>query len=243
MGSVQNSVYYCSVSKGGQLIYAYNGGDQETENLAALCLERVPPFHKWYFQTMVKKTFGFLMEDEGYVYFAIVDEGLGNDKVLRFLEQLKDEFRKVGKKGSCWTMSNLNSICLQGELVPVISLCSNATGKIEGGDSTNALLLGKPSRQEKKKKNDHVIAIRDAELEEDRKSTELQRVDMNDQDAVVIPIMSQKELCLVRNITSSQNFQKKWCRHVRIIIAIDVVVCLVLLVIWLVICEGTKCLH
>ncbi|KAK4719062.1 hypothetical protein R3W88_017400 [Solanum pinnatisectum] len=243
MGSVQNSVYYCSVSKGGQLIYAYNGGDQETENLASLCLERVPPFHKWYFQTMVKKTFGFLMEDEGYVYFAIVDEGLGNDKVLRFLEQLKDEFRKVGKKGSCWTMSNLNSICLQGELVPVISLCNNATGKIEGGDSTNALLLGKPSRQEKKKKNDHVIAIRDAELEEDRKSTDLQRVDMNDQDTVVIPIMSQKELCLVRNITSSQNFQKKWCRHVRVILAIDVVVCLVLLVIWLVICEGTKCLH
>lgn len=242
MGSVQNSVYYCSVSKGGQLIYAYNGGDHETENLAALCLERVPPFHKWYFQTMVKKTFGFLMEDEGYVYFAIVDEGLGNDKVLRFLEQLKDEFRKVAKKGSCWTMSNLNSICLQGELVPVISPCNNATGKIvEGGDSTNALLLGKPSRQEKKKRNDHVIAIRDAELEEDRNSTEL--IDTNDQDTVVIPIMSQKELCLVRNITSSQNFQKKWCRHVRVILAIDVVVCLVLLVIWLVICEGTKCLH
>ncbi|XP_004241928.1 phytolongin Phyl1.1 [Solanum lycopersicum] len=241
MGSVQNSVYYCSVSKGGQLIYAYNGGDHETENLAALCLERVPPFHKWYFQTMAKKTFGFLMEDEGYVYFAIVNEGLGNDKVLSFLEQLKDEFRKVGKKGSCWTMSNLNSICLQGELVPVISPCNNATGKIEGGDSTNTLLLGKPSRQEKKKRNDHVIAIRDAELEEDQKSTEL--VDTNDQDAVVIPIMSQKELCLVRNITSTQNFQKKWCRHVRVILAIDVVVCLVLLVIWLVICEGTKCLH
>lgn len=241
MGSVRKAVYYCSVSKGGQLIYAYNGGDHEIENLAALCLERVPPFHKWYFQTMAKKTFGFLMEGDGYVYFAIVDEGLGNAKVLRFLEQLRDEFRKVSKRGSCWTVSNLNSLCLQGELVPVISPCNNYPGQIEAGASANALLLGKQSRQGKRKMNDHVIAMRDAELEEDRKSTE--RVDMNDQGAAAPPIMSQKELCLVRSMTSSQNFQKKWCRHVRVVLAIDAVVCLVLFVIWLFICEGTKCLH
>ncbi|KAK4375323.1 hypothetical protein RND71_006000 [Anisodus tanguticus] len=205
MGSTRKAVYYCSVSKGGKLLYAYNGGDNEIENLAALCLERIPPFHKWYFQTMLKKTFGFLMEDEGYVYFAIVDEGLGNAKVLRFLEQLRGEFRKAAKKGSCWTMSNRNSLCLQGELVPVI-------GQIEGGASANALLLGKQSRQEKKKMKDHVIAMRDTELEEHQKSTEQ-----------VPPIMSQKELCLVRSITSSQNFQKRWCRHVRVVLAIDVV--------------------
>lgn len=248
MGSVRKAVYYCSVSRGGQLLYAYNGGDHEIENLAALCLEKVPPFHKWYFQTMAKKTFGFLMEGEGYVYFAIVDEGLGNVKVLRFLEQLKDEFRRVAKRGSCWTMSNLNSLCLQGELVPVISPCNNATGEIEGGASTNSLLLGKPSRQEKKKMKDHVIAMRDAELEEHRKSTEQVKVDSgaldtNDQGTTISPIMLQKELCLVRSITSSQNFQKKWCRHVRIVLAIDALVCLVFFVIWLIICEGTKCLH
>ncbi|MCD9560644.1 hypothetical protein HAX54_019372 [Datura stramonium] len=248
MGSVRKAVYYCSVSKGGQLLYAYNGGDHEIENLAALCLERVPPFHKWYFQTMAKKTFGFLMEGEGYVYFAIVDEGLGNAKVLRFLEQLKDEFRRVAKRGSCWTMSNLNSLCLQGELLPVISPCNNATAQIEGGASTNALLLGKPSRQEKKKMKDHVISMRDAELEEHRKSTERVKVDsevvdMNNQGTSAPPIMSQKELCLVRSMTSSQNFQKRWCRHVRIVLAIDALVCLVLFVIWLIICEGTKCLH
>ncbi|KAM3338235.1 phytolongin Phyl1.1 [Capsicum galapagoense] len=248
MGSVRKAVYYCSVSKGVQLLYTYNGGDHEIENLAALCLERVPPFHKWYFQTMAKKTFGFLMESEGYVYFAIVDEGFGNVKVLRFLEQLKDEFRKVAKKGSCWTMSNLNSLCLQGDLVPVISPCNDASRQIEGGASTNALLLGKQSRIEKKKMNDHVIAMRDAEVEEHRKSTELVKVDpgvidTSDQGTAVSPIMSQKELCLVRSMTSSQNFQKRWCRHVRVVLAVDAVVCLVLFVIWLIICDGTKCLH
>ncbi|XP_018624166.1 phytolongin Phyl1.1-like [Nicotiana tomentosiformis] len=238
MGSIQKTVYYCSVSKGGQLLYAYNNGeDLEIENLAALCLERIPPFHKWYFQTMAKKTFGFLIEVDEYVYFAIVDEGLGHAEVLKFLEQLKDEFRKLANMGSCWTMSNLNSICLQEKSIPVILPCRNVNGEIEGSASTKVLLLGKPSRQEKKKKKDYAIAIRDTELEEQQKSTE-QVID-----SVVSPITSQKELSLVRTISRSQNFQRRWCRHVRIVLAIDVVVCLVLFVIWLVICEGTKCLH
>ncbi|XP_016502754.1 phytolongin Phyl1.1-like [Nicotiana tabacum] len=238
MGSIQKTVYYCSVSKGGQLLYAYNNGeDLEIENLAALCLERIPPFHKWYFQTMAKKTFGFLIEVDEYVYFAIVDEGLGHAEVLKFLEQLKDEFRKLANMGSCWTMSNLNSICLQEKSIPVILPCRNVNGEIEGSASTKVLLLGKPSRQEKKKKKDYAIAIRDTELEEQQKSTE-QVID-----SVVPPITSQKELSLVRTISRSQNFQRRWCRHVRIVLAIDVVVCLVLFVIWLVICEGTKCLH
>ncbi|XP_060217404.1 phytolongin Phyl1.1-like [Lycium barbarum] len=212
MGSVRKAVYYCSVSKGDQLLYAYNGGDHEIENLAALCLERIPPFHKWYFQTMAKKTFGFLMEGEGYVYFAIVDEGLGNAEVLKFLEQLKDEFRKLAKNSSCWTLSNRNSLCLQRELVPVI-------GQTEGGASANALLLGKQSRQENKKMKDHVIGMRDTE----EVKVDSGALDTNSQDTTVPPIMSQKELCLVRSITSSQNFQKNWCRHVRVVLVIDVV--------------------
>ncbi|CAI9756788.1 unnamed protein product [Fraxinus pennsylvanica] len=117
MGSIQNIVYYCCVLKGGRVLYAYNGADHEIENLAALCLEMTPPYHGWYFQTMNKKTFGFLMED-GDVY--IVKENLGNPRVLRFLENLEDEFRLVAKRGSNRSMSNLNSVCLQEQLVSAI---------------------------------------------------------------------------------------------------------------------------
>nr|DAD38876.1 TPA_asm: hypothetical protein HUJ06_013198 [Nelumbo nucifera] len=81
MGSIQNTVYYCSVSKGNEILYSYSCGNHEIENLAALCLEKTPPFHSWYFETMGKKTFGFLMEDE-HVYFTIVDEGLQNPGIL-----------------------------------------------------------------------------------------------------------------------------------------------------------------
>ncbi|OIT38509.1 PREDICTED: phytolongin Phyl1.1-like [Nicotiana attenuata] len=270
MDQIQKAVYYCSVSKGGRILYSYIGvGDDEIENLAVLCLEKTPPYHKWYFQTMAKKTFGFLME-EGYVYFAITDEGLGNVEVLRFLEQLKDEFRKVARKGSGRSMSNLNSLCVQEQLVPVIRHLitslehvsgwpadtppqhggNNANGQIEGsGSSTRAPLLAKASRQDKKKMKDHAIAMRGIELEEHRKSTERAKVDSgvtdsNNQGAGVLPPpMVQKEFGLVRTRSGSQNFHRRWCRQVRIVLAIDAAVCVVLFVIWLVICQGTKCLR
>ena len=109
MGSIQNTVHYCCVSKGNRTLYEYSGGDHEIENLASLCLERTPPFHKWYFETIGKKTFGFLIED-AYVYLTIVDEGLKNRGVLQFLERMRDEFKNVARKVSRGSFSGMSSI-------------------------------------------------------------------------------------------------------------------------------------
>lgn len=280
MGSLYNTVRYCCVSKGGRIVYSYNGGDPEIDHLAASCLERTPSYHRWYFQTMAKKTFGFLMED-GFVYFAIADEGLTKMGVLRFLQHLRDEFKKVAKKGSSRNMSNLSSTCLQDQLVPVIchlistlenvssrtaieqrpgetppyhggelspSPCNNENGQTEGGTSTKAPLLGKSSKQEKKKMKEHVTNIRDIELEEHRKSTErCARVDLGALDAnnqgTSVPVSLQKDFGSMRFRSTSSNIRKKWCRHVKIILLIDVVVCLVLFGIWLVICGGVECIR
>ncbi|XP_059289142.1 phytolongin Phyl1.1-like isoform X2 [Lycium ferocissimum] len=239
MDRIHKAVYYCSVSKGGQILYSFNGGDDEIEDLALLCLQRTPPYHKCYFHTMAKKTFGFLME-EGYVCFAIADEGLGNAEVLRFLEQLRDEFGKVSKKGSGRSISNLNSLCLQEQLVPVIrhlitslehvsrndtghggtcvSPYNNVNAQIEGG---RAPLLAKPTRQDKKKMKDHAISMRGIELEEHRKSTERdsgREIDPNNEGATVPP---PKEFGLRRSRSDSLNLQRRWCRQVRIVLAID----------------------
>ena len=59
------------------------------------------------------------MED-GYVYFTIVDKGLGNPVVLWFLEHVRDEFKKLARKGSRGILPNMNSIYIQEKLVPVI---------------------------------------------------------------------------------------------------------------------------
>lgn len=275
MGSLQNSVKYCCVSKGGQIFYAYNGGNPEIENLAGLCLERTPSYHRWYFQTMGKKIFGFLM-DGGYIYFAIADQGLSKTGVLRFLEHLRDEFKKVTKKGR--SMSNLDSLCLQEQLIPVIhhlvaslenvsragnqwpeenpssfgdlspSPCNSINSQLEGGASTKAPLLGKSSKQDKRKTKDHIVDLRDIELEEHRKSTEkgvrvdTGSLDPEHQGPSASSISLQKDYGSMRFRSTSSN-REKWCRQVRIILAVDAVVCIVLFGIWLGICGGLDCIR
>ncbi|XP_057979775.1 phytolongin Phyl1.1-like [Malania oleifera] len=278
MGSIQNMVHYCSVSKGNRILYSYSGGDHEIENLAASCLDRTPPFHKWYFQTMGKKTFGFLIEEDGYVYFSIVDEGFGNRGVLKFLEHVRDEFKKLAKKGPNRSLSGLNSICIQEQLVPVIrhlitslehvsqaggswmaetppsqdadhspSPGNHTNGQIEVAISTKAPLLGKSSKQEKRKMKDHVIL--DVELEEHRRSTDRGvRVDSGtldsaNQSGVLSSVSLQKDLGSMRIRSGPQGIRKKWCRLVRIVLAIDAAICLILFVIWLAICYSIGCIR
>ncbi|XP_014498851.1 phytolongin Phyl1.1 [Vigna radiata var. radiata] len=278
MDSIQNKVYYCCVSKGNTVLYVYSGGDLEVENVAALCLESAPPFHRWYFETIGKRTYGFFMED-GYVYFAIIDKGLGNSVVLRFLEHVRDEFKKLARKGSRGILPNMNSIHFQEKLVPVIrSLItslesvshgssnwrdgtsnsfqvdlspspSSLNGQIEGASSTKAPLLGKSNKPDKKKVKDHVIAMRDVELEEHRKSTDRgARADSGNLEGVSqggagSSVALQKDMGSMRIRSAPQNIRKKWWRQVRIVLAIDAAVCIILFVIWLVICHGVSCIR
>lgn len=278
MGSIQPTVYYCCVSKGNRILYAYSGGDHEIENLATLCLDKAPPFHKWYFETSGKRTYGFLIED-GYVYLTIVDESLGSPGVLQFLEHLRDEFKKIARKGSRGSLSSMNSVGLQEQLVPVIhrlitslenvSLgASNwtadtrpslhpglspspgtANGQTEVATSTKAPLLGKSNKQEKKKAKDHVIAMRDIELEERRRSADRgvnldsSTLDSNNHGGAGSSIALQRDSGSMRIRSGSQSIRKKWCRQVRIVLAIDAAVCVVLFVVWLLICRGIKCIR
>lgn len=255
MDSSKKGVCYCSVSKGGRLLYTFNNynGDEEIENLAAQCLEKAPPHHKWYFQTMGKKTFCFLMEEDGYVYFAIAEETLGNTEALRFLQNLRTEFEKHARRGR--SMSSLGSItALQEQLVPVIKNLITSlenvpggdarwpalsdpsgptNGQTEGGSSTRAPLL---SKWDKRGKSRSKGRNKDIEMEEHRDSAQRG----GDLEA---PALLTKEFGSGRMMRgSNQSFQKKWCRLVRIILAVDGAVCLVLLVVWLVVCEGTKCI-
>ncbi|XP_050364294.1 phytolongin Phyl1.1-like [Argentina anserina] len=278
MGSIPTTVYYCCVSKGNRILYAYSSGDHEIENLAALCLEKAPPFHKWYIETSGKRTYGFLIED-GYVYLIIVDESLGTPGILQFLEHLRDEFKKIARKGSRGSLLSMNSIGIEEQLVPIIHRLitslenvsqggSNWTaephpslhaglspspgtvnGKIEVASSTKAPLLGKSNKQEKKKAKDHTIAMRDIEMEEHRISVDRginldsSTLDSNNLSGAGSSIALQKDSGLMRSRSGSHGIRKKWCRQVRIVLAIDAAVCVVLFVIWLLICRGIECIR
>ncbi|XP_022152469.1 phytolongin Phyl1.1-like [Momordica charantia] len=276
MDPTHSKIYYCSVSRGERMLHVYSSGDQEIENLATLCLKSAPPYHKWYFETLGKKTFGFLMK-EGYIYFAIAGEVVGNRALLQFLEQLRDEFKKAAKKGSRGSFSSVNSISLQEQLVPAIRNLitslenvtqsskdwiaetpssnnalspspSNMNGQVDVSASTKAPLLGKPSKPEKKKGKDHVITMRGIEMEEHRKSTD--RGSKTDSASLEssnlggsgssIPV--QKDLNPLRR-SNSQSIRIRWWRHVRIALAVDAAVCLILFVIWLIVCNGISCVR
>lgn len=270
MGS--NIVYYCCVWNGGKVLFAYNNveGDDEIEKLAALCLAKAPSHHKWYFQTMFKKTFGFLMEDDGYVYFAVFDEILGNPKNLEFLQHVREEFKKVTKKGSKRSKSNPNLLVLQQQLLPVINrliaslepslpynndglspspISNDNNGQNDMGASTKAPLLGKSSK-EKRKNRDHVISIRENGVgEEHRKSADKggskvdsSSLDPDNQAGSVTGISLTKEVSSMTR-SSTQTVRAKWCRQVRIVLAIDVAVCVILFIVWIVICRGTECIR
>lgn len=238
-----SAVLYCCVCKGSRILYSYNGGDRELESLAGLCLEKAPPFHAWYFQTTRGRTYGFLMED-GHVYFAICDAILGNTKLLRFLEHLRDGFKRGLKSG------------LQEELVPVIrrliSSLESVSRPAGGGGgvmaegasssqvstSTKAPLLGRvgSGKHERKKMQDRTIEI--AEDPDEGPSEKGGRAD--GPLALVGAISLQKSSSFTR-LRSQQMARRLWCRQVRIVVAIDVLICLVLFAVWLGICRGLRC--
>ncbi|KAJ4905884.1 SNARE-like superfamily protein [Raphanus sativus] len=143
MGLINNTVHYCCVSRDNQILYAYNGGDQSNESLAG------------------KRRFGFLIGD-GFVYFAIVDEALGKLSVLKFLEHLRDEFKKAARKGSFTAVIGsvnvddvVSKLIASLERVAAAETANNNSNLAEQSEavssSTKAPLLGKSSKQEKKR--------------------------------------------------------------------------------------------
>ncbi|XP_057793147.1 phytolongin Phyl1.1-like [Salvia miltiorrhiza] len=219
-------VSYCCVWKEGRVIYKYSVGNHEIDNMAALCLESIPPYHRSYSQTIASYTFSFLIDD-AFVYFAILRRhSLTNSHLLAFLQSLRDEFTNIATPKT-----------LDDHFAPVVrrlvaSLeAATATpwpamngAAAEAGTSTKAPLLARPCKQDKKKKiKDDAAVARDIETPEHRRST--------DSDASS------------RIKSSTQNLRDKWCRQVRIVLAIDAAVCLLLLVIWLVICHGIECIR
>ncbi|KAG9457071.1 hypothetical protein H6P81_001579 [Aristolochia fimbriata] len=264
MGSFENSVYYCCVSKETKVLYAFSHGDEEIEKLAALCLQTAPAFHLWYFESFKKKTFGFLMED-GYVFFAIVDSDLENSKVLRFLEHVRDEFKKVSKKKSKSSIACSSNIGLQDDLVPVIKklitslenvsrLDANQSrmmpvhspgdqiGNLDATACTKAPLLAKPTKHEKKKMKEarDNIGLEDHGRPLERGIKMETETSESTNQAGVSSISLTKSLSSARR--SQQIARRMWWRHVWIVLAIDLVICLVLFGVWLGICKGFQCM-
>ncbi|CAO2834424.1 unnamed protein product [Amaranthus hypochondriacus] len=266
MGSVEKGfVHYCCIAKGGKILQTYSGGDHEIETLAALCLELAPLYHRWYSQTMGGRKFFFLMED-GFIYFAITHEGIDNSALFRFLENVRNEFKKITKKGLSRKgigsnsdqqlvpvirklITSLQNVSQTGEIVNGSKLNSPSApcdayygGGAEGATSTKAPLLGnKGLKQEKRGKDHHIIGMRGIELEENRRSTDggSRSVLESSNAGGVSPLALHKDSMRTR----SQTIRRKWCRLVWLVVVTDAAICIVLFLVWLLLCAGFECVR
>ncbi|KAG6435215.1 hypothetical protein SASPL_100085 [Salvia splendens] len=232
-----DKVCYCCVWKEGRILYKYSIGNHEIDNMAALCLESIPPYHRSYSQTIASYTFTFLI-DGAFVYLAILRRHtLTNSHLLAFLHSLRDQFTNIASSTN--TLDNDHFAPAACRLVASLERLSEGGGgstwpdmngaEAAGTSSTKAPLLARPCKQDKKKKQKKKddgdgagvgVAVIDIETPEHRRS--------GNSDGIK---------------TSPQYLRDKWCRQVRIVVAIDAAVCVVLLVIWLVICKGLECIR
>ncbi|XP_072990801.1 phytolongin Phyl1.1-like [Typha latifolia] len=239
VSSAENTVY-CCIAKANRILYSYDSKDRELEALAALCLENTPLYHKWYFHTVGTRTFGYLMVD-GYTYFSIVDPSLGNMETLQFLEHIRQRYKSASKNG------------FHDELVPIIQQliaslenmprstflgdenCDGATSSDSSSSSKVPLLAKSGSKQDKKKMKEKVVVDGITDEGNTNKGVKI------DMPSAEIGGMSLERTSSAARIRRQQSGRMLWRRHVKIVLTIDAVLCLVLFCIWLAVCKGFKC--
>lgn len=238
--SVDNTVY-CCVAKGSKILYSYNTKGRELETLAALCLERTPPHHKWFFHTVGTRTFGYLMVDN-YTYFAIVDPSVGNLGTLRFLKHIREGFENASKNGFHDTLVPIiQRLITSLEKMPRSSfldyeICEEGDTN-DGSTSSKAPLLVKSGSKTDRKKMKEKPAD-EAGVTEDHADRSI-KINMPVQEGGGMSI----ERSSSSNRTRRQQVGKRlWWRHVKIVVAVDIILCLVLFGVWLGVCKGFQCL-
>ncbi|CAD5178068.1 phytolongin Phyl1.1-like [Musa acuminata AAA Group] len=210
--SSPGNIVFFSVSKEKDLLYSYNGGGQEIQALALSWSDKAKYHHAWHSHTVDNMTFGFLMQD-GYTFFAIDDDGnTGNSEILLFLERLRDAFREVAKDDK-----------VGDELSWVI--------RVRAGDKTRnasmkAQQLSGDTHEEKSPEDVGGISSRAL------------KVDVLQGPAGGVISLSRSLSC---RLMAQQRARRLWWRQVKIVAAVDALLCLTMFAVWLVVCEGFQC--
>ncbi|XP_062192729.1 phytolongin Phyl1.1-like [Phragmites australis] len=245
MSSSADNTVYCCIAKGRKVIYCYNSkdGDPQMESTAALCLENAPSHHRHYIHTSGSRSFGYLMAD-GHTFFAIIDPSVGNVGALQFLERMRDVFRNANRNGFHDSLvPAVQRLVASLEKMPraafVLEESADRGGSNDSSTCTSSKvpLLGKSgSRKEKRKAKDKAMPAGDGD--DEHHGTRGVRIDMPTEE---VGGMSLERSSSQSRLRRQQPSRSLWMRHVKIIIIVDVVICLVLFAAWLAICKGFQC--
>lgn len=274
MGSqtVLNLVYFSCVSKASMILAEHSEGDAELEELAAQCLERVPPLHSRFTHTTSRKMYSFLM-DGPFVYCAIVDEALGKPQAFVFLEHVRDEFKKLLKKRGS---EGLSSCCFADEFSPVYQrLVAPLVGvpqiekdrlleeesKLQPAKTHPVQVFNSPKASLPLYDNTQIQDLNNEPLlghgKKKKKDQVTEVMDIiRENGSKALDTGNGLEAIVDANgpgglsLQNSASFRSKgqhlaqrmWWRNVRLVLIIDVVVCTILFGVWLGICSGFKCI-
>jgi hypothetical protein len=236
------ATFYCCIAKDRKILYQYNRNRPDIEPLAALCLEQTPPYHKWYFHTVGTRTFGFLMSDN-CTYFAIVEPTTGRTVLHDFLNRVRQVFISVPKRNLESTLAPVIA-----QFVESLEQMQENEGSIVNSDESfheqEVVMKGhsKRKKREKKDKKDKRNKFEMEEVAVVREGEGRERVVRMD----VLENGEERGTDGIERNRMRQQLSGRWAvwwSHVKIVAVVDAVVCLVLLGIWLVICQGIKCVR
>lgn len=254
MISNPNLILYACIAKGTTVLAQFSR-EPDLEPFALQCIEKTPPYHSTFSHTVRKRTYTFFIEDP-FLYFAVFAEDLVQSEGLGFLHRVKCAFKELIDDGDFrvdW--DNLSSHFLQRQCDPIfretlaldLSLVNSSPGPESNSsrnlslDSEKAMkmamtpLLGSnPGKGLMKKKRMFGESNWDANGGALENKVDVGH-DMNG-------VCKDFSLPVQKSVHNDRQKAKQiWRKHVWVVLSLDLFVCSVLFVIWLLVCRGFNC--
>lgn len=234
--------YACVADDGEILVGIMSGGDDggadddeegQEEDLAALaarCVAVAPAYHRHYHHRARGRSYGFLI-DGSFVYFAIYGGWLGRAAALRFLRRVRSAFLKsTGGADFAPVLRYLMQMppsrsLRSGEDHQLAHRKEGKTAVVNVACGEEAAVFGRPVKYEKISRE---LSMRDTKMDSDwGEDSDGERGSFSEKGG---------------GGGGRERARRVWRRHVKVVLVIDFLVCLVLFGVWLSICNGFQCI-
>lgn len=236
--------YACVADNGEILVGIMSGGDadddqegqqEELAALAARCVAAAPAYHRHYHHTARGRSYGFLI-DGSFVYFAIYGGSLGRAPALLFLRRVRSAFLKSAGGADFaprlrYLMQMPPSLYLKnGEDHHLAHRKEGKVAVVNVACGEAATVFGRPVKYEKISRE---LSVRDTKMDSDwGEDSDGERGSF-----------SEKGVGGGGGVgRGRERARRVWRRHVKVVLVIDFLVCLVLFGVWLSICNGFQCI-
>ncbi|KAG7991348.1 hypothetical protein I3843_02G070500 [Carya illinoinensis] len=217
----QESFIYSFVARGTMILAEYTEFSGNFPAIAARCLEKLGSSNDKFTYTCDHHTFNFLVED-GYAYCVVAKESVGKQISFAFLERMKLDFRKRYGGGKADT-ANANS--LNKEFAPVMK--EHMKYIIDHAEEIDKML----------KVNAQVTELKSIMLEN------IDKVLVRGEHIMDIDVKAKdlRDQAQQYKVHGTQLKRKMWYQNMKIKLLFLGILVLLILVIWLSICQGFDC--